>query len=1423
MTLKLVLSCFYNERKLCSCISLFILLTSMNVSSQVVINELMPSNVSTYADMWDFEDFPDWIELHNTSGEQINLGGYYLSDDAGNLKQWPFPSDAKIAAGGFLIIIADGYDTRPGETFTRDFYPWDITFRTKNYHTNFKLSSDGDRLLLSKDNGSMVAIVDSVSFPQQYSDISVGRDPANNKWGAQFDLPTPGSANTSDVKNTGIYSGSVSVSVAGGFYDAAQTITMNAGAGDIYYTTDGSIPNKKSLKYSGPLTINKTTSLRARVIESGKFAGKVATNTYFIGEKKRSLMTINISTDTSWLYDKDNGVFENSLKGRELPVAMEFFTTEGEQIVKVNAGLRLGSLTNFTCPQKPLQVALKGGKYGDDCIWNQLFDRQAACFVGVRLRQGGDAWGSNLIADGLLESICKNQMDLGYQAYRPVVLYVNGKYYGVQDLREQFDDQYFTNNYNVDPTSKQEVRTILLPPDAKEGWELVSGAWDSWQAVIDFVKKESMADDSRYEEIKKQVNINSLVDFVALQEFGANVSWGHNEDIWKTVNTKWQWLVTDFDRCFSNSRYGDVKTDILNDGGKGLSKSIMAQDTLFSKLMNNKNFKAYFVQRTAAHLNSTFKPARVNAFIDSIVNYMSPEMEEYIAAWKSSKGALQSVDAWKTAVDSIKTFITDRPGYMFEHLSEDAFAPSGTAELTVALSNPEGGEILINQVRMNQGLSGMRFFKDLPFELAAFASPGYVFAGWSEGNGTGPLTLTLSGDKTVEAKFVKAEDHVLPSVISENTTFNLTDHPYVGSGDINVAKGATLTIEKGVTVLMSQGANLNVAGCLIIKGTADAPVKITHNEKGGATNWAAINFNSASDTCRMTHVVITGTTLGSDALNQRAGVNGNYSNVIMDHLTVSNVVYPFYFEYGNTVLKNSSITIDHICNGGIHIGRGGALVENNVWTSTGKTINTDAIDIKGVTDGIIRGNRLYNFNGFNSDGIDLGEGAKNILVEGNFIYGNRDKGISVGGASTCIVRNNIVVGCDLGIGIKDEGSKAELEHNTFVRNRIAVATYTKAFGRGGGIAVVKNSIVSASRGPAYYADEFSSTTFSYCLSDKEVLPGTGNKLADPLFTDMMGFNFQVREGSPCINAGDPSSPKDSDGSNTDIGAQYTYNKDDFPADVILPYQPSVVINELLTDDSKEIPGGDWIELYNPTASPVAIGNWKIAESNDIEYWENIVDITAVDEKDFFAIPPNTILPANGFIVLCADLNAFKAAYPDVKECIGNLPFGMGSKETIHLFNERDSLVNSVSYMDGIPWANRKAGISYELKNAKLLNYMPSNWGVSKKGGTPGGVNAAAPVIDGVIKAMLPGHFSISQNYPNPFRTTTIISFALPRKEEVTISVYNFAGRLVETLLSSGMDAGYHRISWNAQGYSPGVYVYRIKAGSFMQSRKVTIQ
>src|SRR4051812_8663406 len=97
---------------------------SLRAASPVVINEIMASNTRAFPDITDFEDYPDWFELKNTSATNVLLDGYFLSDNPSNPFKWQIPAGASIPANGFLIVVADGHDAGPGETFPRGYWPW---------------------------------------------------------------------------------------------------------------------------------------------------------------------------------------------------------------------------------------------------------------------------------------------------------------------------------------------------------------------------------------------------------------------------------------------------------------------------------------------------------------------------------------------------------------------------------------------------------------------------------------------------------------------------------------------------------------------------------------------------------------------------------------------------------------------------------------------------------------------------------------------------------------------------------------------------------------------------------------------------------------------------------------------------------------------------------------------------------------------------------------------------------------------------------------------------------------------------------------------------------------------------------------------------------------------------------------------------
>ena len=99
---------------------------------------------------------------------------------------------------------------------------------------------------------------------------------------------------------------------------------------------------------------------------------------------------------------------------------------------------------------------------------------------------------------------------------------------------------------------------------------------------------------------------------------------------------------------------------------------------------------------------------------------------------------------------------------------------------------------------------------------------------------------------------------------------------------------------------------------------------------------------------------------------------------------------------------------------------------------------------------------------------------------------------------------------------------------------------------------------------------------------------------------------------------------------------------------------------------------------------------------------------------------------------------------------------------------------------------------------------------------------AVPALSGDAPRPLPHEFDLSQNFPNPFNPSTVIRYAIPVKSHVLLTVHNLLGQLVATVVNGDEDAGFHEVRFEAPGLASGVYLYRIEAGKFVQTRKLTL-
>lgn len=1139
--------------------------------------------------------------------------------------------------------------------------------------------------------------IDSVSFGVQTADISRGRD-GSGAW-VYYGVPTPGAANTSaPLVEPFTTSPPVAASVDSGFHGSAQTVSLSGGpAGAIRYTLDGSDPRPDSAVYSADIPVTDTTVLRARVYEDGKIPGPILTRSYFLNDDASpGLPVMSFVGDPETLFGDDIGIHSNDtayvFKGREVPVRIEFFEQDQSPGFAVNGGARIAGENIWQKPQKPFNVYLRG-KYGDDVLSYQLFPGQpVADFGEFNLRNGGDDWEETLLRDAMMAPILEGQVDASLYSYRPCILYLNGEFRGIYNIRKRFDETYFASEHRL---GDGEVDFVKYSHDENGTTRLNAemGSTERYEALLDFLTTNDPSDPAIWAQIVEQVNIDSFIDYVVASDFARNGSWSHNREFWcsSAPGARWQWVINDFDRGFET---GNLSSSLIDD--------FRSSYTIFRRLDNNPDFVDRLIQRYAAHIGSTFNPQRFDAVFDVLVAEQEPEVARHVARWSGSGGF--SASTRQAEITMIKQFVTDRPAPALSRLQTELGISRPMSALSFAVSPASGGGIRIAGVPMHPGFnSTVDLFENTPVELTAEPAPGHVFASWSNGSTEPTITITLSGAESLTANFITGGETVVAASVSGAVTLDAAGSPYVVDGDLVVEAGATLAIDPDVTVRFTPGSSILVHGTLDAGGTEAEPV---HFEARSGVPWGNIGFVDTVTTSTLSHVVIRDATVSrTDPLNLRAAVSGYNADVVLDHVDIEGP-QPVFARFGSTTMLDSNIHIT-FTGDGINVKSGDARVER--CTFLGNTsVDTDAIDYDGVVDGIIRDNRIYAFRGDNSDGIDVGEGCVNLVVEQNRIYNNSDKGVSVGQASEVVIRQNLIVGCKLGVGVKDTGSTATIDQNTFARNAVDVAVYEKNLGAGGGDAVVSNCIFSRSKDAPVTVDSLSTLDVSYSLSDTIAIPGTGNFVGDPVFTSAGIYDFSLQATSPAIDAGDPAHATDPDGSIADIGMAYVYDPLDYP---FLP--PNViVINEVLS--GSPFTEGDWIELHNTGSEPVDLSGWYLSDSGS--------DLLK------YRIADGTVISGGGYMVFREDTH-FGASSVDPGAIS---PFALSADgETVYVHSPAEGLV--LEYTESEDFGPSDPDVTfgrYYKSSSKTYNF------VAMKRPTPGAANSLPKVGPVVISEIM---------------------------------------------------------------------------------------
>ena len=683
-----------------------------------------------------------------------------------------------------------GYTSFEGSPYTNSL----LDLPSSSIHTNFKLSRGGEYVGLYDPAGN---VVDSLTFEAQKTDISYGRsvsDPA--KWG-YFSIPTPGTINGSISFN---FSAKPEFSIQGGFFTDPQTLFLTGEpALQIYYTLDGTIPDEGSKLYATPISIDSTSVIRARVIENGKIPGDAVTQTYFINEDV-NLPFISLVTDPDNLFSDETGIYvtgANGIRGScdatirnlnqdwERPVNLELYNKSGEMILNQVAGIKIfGGCSRTRHPQKSFSLFARS-EYGEGSFKAQLFpDKEIYDFESFILRSSADDQRYTTFKDALANYVQIEHMDIDFQAYRPTVVFINGIYWGIHNMREKINEHYLAENYNVDP---DDVNVL------QGGGGATHGSGVEYKAMVDFIANNNMSDSKNYEYIQTKMDVNQYIDYQIANIYLAEVDWpGNNIKFWNTNspnNTRWRWITFDRDQTFLSHR---IQTDAL-----ALATATDAtgwpnppwSTLLFRRLLTNDEFRNKFIQIYAYHLNITFQAERIDDFVDAFKARIENEIPRHIVRWGGQVDpdmneswtaglTFNSVAEWEGNIAEIKSFADQRPNFAVQHL-KSKFGLLGMVPLNIELNNDEAGNVKIHHKKIPDGGYSGDHFLDVPLVIKAISKHGYHFSHWTISNTEGEVSnenasivITLTNATSLTAHFEVNINGDGPAILINEINYN---------------------------------------------------------------------------------------------------------------------------------------------------------------------------------------------------------------------------------------------------------------------------------------------------------------------------------------------------------------------------------------------------------------------------------------------------------------------------------------------------------------------------------------------------------------------------------------------------------------------------------------------------------------------------
>ena len=741
---------------LCSMKHIILLLTilfgaSSAKAQNLVINELMQSNIECIMD--DIKEFPDsWVELYNPTDAAINLQDYKISIKNKVNKAYQLPNK-QVPAGGYIVIYCDKEE--------------------KDLHTDFRLESGKDgNLYLFKDGEVVDKLEKMAKMPAP--DIAYGRKTdGSDEWGYQL-TATPGAANcgetTENILGAPVFSKPGCVTSNNSTLRLTLKLPEGAPEGAVIrYTTDGSEPIATSEEYTGAIFINKTTVIRAKLFCDGWLSPVSTAQSYIFHPREMTTPIFSVQTNDKYLNDATIGLFANNNSKEDKkthdwrrPVNIEFFTAEGEESIfnQLSETRIQGGQSRGNALKSMVFYANKRFDPDHKQFQYEFFPDQkpgVTKFKAFSLRDGGNDFGDLYFRDAIIQRTMGAHTDLDWQACRTAVLYINGEYMGMLNIRERSNADNIYSNYN----GLEDVDMVEICHEQVNGVdqfieELEEGNLDFYNQFKAFYSEKGHSK-AEYEE---WIDVDEYLTVAAMNLFYGNNDWpGNNTVFWRPNDddTKsglpkiWRVIVKDTD--FGLGLYGKQNNynmiDLLYHPQNHSSDAWAFTEPatrLLKNMLENTDIRNLFIDKCCVFMGDFMNGKGTGETIDLI---KEEAMEEFVAhrdkynpgwGWWPADNRGEITNKFNDA----KNWAEGRPNNFYQHIANQWNLGTPVA-LTINKENKSDVAISFNGVQMSGNVFDGKYFKNRAITLnGTAAEEDKVIVGWKV---TGAINKEYEGSE----------------------------------------------------------------------------------------------------------------------------------------------------------------------------------------------------------------------------------------------------------------------------------------------------------------------------------------------------------------------------------------------------------------------------------------------------------------------------------------------------------------------------------------------------------------------------------------------------------------------------------------------------------------------------------------------------